>query len=170
MLRLTVLLLVATAAFGMKIAVPSYFYATSKYWGQIQSNASAVSIAMINPGNGPGSKVDKSFLSTTKACQSKGVSVLGYVHTSWGKRSLSECKAEIDKYYSMYKVDGIFFDEGATKCGNASYYKTLNTYVKAKGGKGITATNPGCTVPEVSCNACTNADGKVVVLRFLLSV
>lgn len=58
------------------------------------------------------------------------------VYTSYGARGLTAIKAEIDKYYQWYGVDGIFFDEVYyADCAKVSYYQNLYNHVKAKGGK-----------------------------------
>ena len=50
-----------------------------------------------------------------------GVRVLGYVHTSYGKRPIAEVQAEIDRYDKWYKPDGIFFDEVTTDASGLAY-------------------------------------------------
>lgn len=158
-LGLTVLLLVAAAACGMQVAIPSYFYPAqsgTNLWRNIVATGAGkmpASIALLNPNNGPGSAVDQNYLFWTNLIRSQGTSVLGYVYTRWGdttQRREEDIRKDIDAYYSWYNVDGIFFDEAATSCDMLSYYSSLNSYVKGKGGKAVTVTNPGTLVPEVS--------------------
>jgi hypothetical protein len=142
----------ATSA-NQTIAVPSYFDPCSSgsncYWTQLNNAIPKVGIALINPDNGPGSKSDSSYVTQVKSTQKAGASVLGYVYTSYGSRSTASVEADIDKYYSFYKVDGIFFDEVySSDCGKSSYYTTLNNYVKSKGGKATTIINPGTNTQE----------------------
>jgi hypothetical protein len=139
------------------IAVPSYFDPCSSgsncYWTQLNSAVPKVGIALINPNSGPGSKTDSSYVTQVKSTQKAGASVLGYVYTSYGSRSAASVEADIDKYYSWYKVDGIFFDEVySNDCGKQSYYQTLNNYVKSKGGKAVTIINPGTNTQECYVN------------------
>lgn len=142
-----------------RIAIPSYFYPDcgsnpACYWGQLDNAIPKVGLAIINPADGPGGSLNSDYASQTLTTQGLGGIVLGYVFTSYGTRPLSEIETDIDKYYTWYGVDGIFFDEGfSTDCSALSYYQTLNNYVKAKGGKGITVINFGDNTPECYVNA-----------------
>ena len=82
-----------------------------------------------------------------RTAQKRGITVVGYVDTNYGARGVSAVESDIDKYYSWYHVNGIFFDRASTDCALAiaptSYYATLNAYVKAKGGAARTILNPG---------------------------
>jgi hypothetical protein len=147
----------APAAATESIAVPSYFYpcsSSSCSWTMLDKGAPKVGIAIINPNSGSGSSSDPNYVKQTKTTQAAGISVLGYVYTSYGDRSLSSVEKDINNYYNWYKVDGIFFDEGySNDCGKQTYYQTLNSYVKAKGGKGITIVNYGTNTPSCYINA-----------------
>jgi len=65
-------------------------------------------------------------------------------------------KSEVDKFYSWYNVDGIFFDEVATSCSyvtGGGYYQKLYNYVQAKTtGAKMVVLNPGTNVPECYMN------------------
>ncbi|STX29116.1 Spherulation-specific family 4 [Legionella beliardensis] len=143
---------------SQKIAVPSYFYpctgSSNCYWDQLIKAAPTAGIALINPANGPGSSKSTAYAQQVTRSKNAGQAVLGYVYTSYAKRSLAAVKADIDKFYQWYAVDGIFFDEGfSSNCGQLSYYQNLNNYVKAKGGKGITIVNFGTGTPECYINS-----------------
>lgn len=147
------------AAVSQKIAVPSYFYpctGTNCYWTQLNNSAAKVNIAIINPGSGPGNAPDPNYVNQTKQTQQKGISVIGYLTSSYGARSIAAVESDIDKFYNWYGVDGIFIDEGySADCSKADYYSTLDSYVKAKGGKGITVVNYGTNTPECYVNSST---------------
>lgn len=80
-------------------------------------------IVIANPNSGPGTKVDSRYKTCIDYLKSKGVKVIGYVHTkishqasdgSWvwtGYRPMIEMAKDIDLWYSMYSINGIFFDE-----------------------------------------------------------
>jgi hypothetical protein len=74
--------------------------------------------------------------------------MLGYVFTHYGSRAASKVKADIDKYYMWYGVDGIFLDEVSNSCTKQSYYLDLYNYVKGKGGVAKVVINPGINTPE----------------------
>ena len=104
-------------------------------------------IVIVNPHNGPGDYKDQQYLLQIQRLQSAGILVLGYVHTSYGSRSVAEVKSEIDKYGSWYNVDGIAFDEMSNKPGHESYYKSLSDYAKYE-GLNFTLGNPGTETLE----------------------
>lgn len=130
------------AASAQSMAVPAYFY-PGPYWTQMDQAGSALRIAVMNPNSGPGSAPDPNYVSAVHAAQAAGITVVGYVYTDWGARSLSAVEADVNAYYSRYGVNGIFFDQASTNCAYSSYYATLNAFVKAKGGTARTILNPG---------------------------
>jgi len=133
---------VTGAAQGQGMAVPAYFYPGS-YWTQMDQAGPALTLAVMNPNSGPGSAADPNYVSAVHAAQAAGITVVGYVYTDYGARSLSAVEADVNSYYSWYGVNGIFFDQASTNCSYSSYYATLNAFVKAKGGTARTILNPG---------------------------
>ena len=137
----------ATAA-NQSIAVPSYFYPGAQ-WTQMERASATVGVAIINPMNGPGKTADPAYADQVRKSREAGLQVLGYVYTGYGTRSASEVKADVDRYYSWYGVDGIFFDEASTDCQHAnSYYAELYGHVKAKGSGSKVILNPGTQTRE----------------------
>ena len=83
--------------------------------------------------------------------QAAGLTILGYVHTSYGARPDAEIKAEIDAYATWYLVDGIFFDEASTDCARQGYYAGLTAYARQRTSSHRavrTALNPGTQTNE----------------------
>lgn len=140
----------SVAAATQSIAVPAYFYPSypDPVWTQLQSGAPTVAVAVMNPASGPGASADPNYVSQIAAAHAAGITVLGYVYTSYAARPLVDVQADVDAYYAQYPVDGIFFDEAANDCGQQAYYAGLDAYVKAKGGLGMTVINPGTNTPE----------------------
>lgn len=153
----TLLLITANAqAFFQQVAIPSYFYpctGPSCYWTQLNNSSPRVGIALINPNSGVGNTIDPNYVATARDTQAKGITVLGYVYTNYGQRNLIDVRNEVDKYYSWYHVDGIFFDQGAYDCGHVNYYQILNNYVKSKCGKAFTVINYGGNTQECTINS-----------------
>jgi Spherulation-specific family 4 len=143
----------AQGASAQSMAVPAYFYPGS-FWTQMdQAGSSALKLAVMNPASGPGSAPDPQYVSAVRAAQAAGITVVGYVYTSYGARSLAAVESDVNAYYGWYGVNGIFFDEASNSCASASYYATLNSFVKSKGGTARTILNPGtqtseCYVPD----------------------
>ena len=143
---------VPASCFGEAIAAPSYFYPGAQ-WDQLASASSVVGLTIINPNSGPGSSSDPNYVSQVTKSKAAGLQVIGYVYTNYAARSLQQVEGDIDLYYSWYNVDGIFIDQVSTSCTIESYYASLNTYVKSKGGKGITVINPGQSTQECYINS-----------------
>lgn len=58
--------------------------------------------------------------------------MLGYVHTTYGSRSIDEVKADIDQWASLFDVHGIFVDEVSSTANDLPYYEELTAYINAK--------------------------------------
>lgn len=141
---------------GMKLMVPLYSYPGAT-WDTVIASASVVpTVAIINPNSGPGSGPDSSFRTYMTKMHNAGVEMVGYVHTSYGARSISEVKAEIDIYASQFPlVVGIFLDEVSAASGQLSYYQQLYSYIMGMPGWKYDILNPG-TVPVAGyANAAT---------------
>jgi hypothetical protein len=102
----------------------------------------------MNPGNGPGTDItaNADYTRAIDYCHGKKQRVIGYVYTDYGKRPIDQVKADIDKYFKLYKVDGIFLDEMSNRATKSlkAYYRTLYTYTRAKTtGTETVVGNPG---------------------------
>ncbi|MBT2520035.1 spherulation-specific family 4 protein [Arthrobacter sp. ISL-28] len=133
--------------------VPAYFYPSKadKKWEQMcdrMNNRGGSSIAVMNPGNGPGTgaTANADYTRVITYCHGKAQKVIGYVYTGYGARPLAQVNADIDKYYRLYRVDGIFLDEMSNTANDPikAYYRNLYTYIKTKTpGTEIVVGNPG---------------------------
>src|SRR2546426_11042917 len=139
------------AATNSGVVIPLYTYPTDGSWAATlqarNAHPNVPIIAVINPNNGPGGSSDPNYVQGVKNFQSAGVIVLGYVATGYASHAMSNLDAQINSYWNLYRVDGIFFDEMANNQGNENYYSTLNTYVKSL-GMTMTMGNPGTSVPN----------------------
>ncbi len=146
------LLIVAAPVRAQTMAVPAYFY-PGAYWTQMEQAGAPLRLAVMNPANGPGAAADPNYAAAVRAAQAAGITVVGYVYTSYGARSLSAVESDVSAYYRWYGVNGIFFDQASTSCSYASYYTTLNAFVKAEGGVARTILNPGMQTNECYVSA-----------------
>ena len=122
----------ASSTGPQRMAVPSYFYPGS-LWTQMEQANPTVGTAVINPNSGSGDTINQDYVNQVKKSQEAGLTVLGYVHTSYGARDATIVKNEIDRYYEWYKVDGIFLDEAEYRdCSDETYYKYIFDYVRSK--------------------------------------
>lgn len=144
-----------SAPVPLEILVPAYFYPSEQgleHWNSLASVAGKAPVtAILNPANGPGSKPDPAYTAVVTNARAAGVKVLGYVHSSWGARPLIEVIRDINRYMTLYAVDGIFVDEmgndGAEKTVN--YYLSIYHYVKGFDKKHRVVANPGVAAPEL---------------------
>ena len=142
----------ANFAAGQTLAIPSYFYPAGPgqdLWDQIGAAYPTVGLAIINPNSGPGAGVNANYASQVLSSQAAGLTMIGYVHTSYGTRNSSVVEAEIDAYYRFYPtLNGIFLDEVSTDCVNIGYYSYLYDHIGEKPGRSLTVINPGTQTSE----------------------
>jgi len=122
-----------TSSEPIKIIVPLYFYPGSE-WDTVIAYASKVNIlAIINPDSGPVVPVDSSYKTYMSKMKAAGIELIGYVHTSYGNRSLSDVENDINDYATYYPLlDGIFVDEAAIDASALTYYAKVFSYIKSK--------------------------------------
>jgi hypothetical protein len=107
--------------------------------------------AIMNPGNGPGNNVDSNYTSVVNSLRAAGGRVIGYVYSSYGARSLQVVLNDVDKYDSLYNIDGIFVDEMANTgpAQRLDYYENIYNHVKGIDPNWEVMGNPGThTIPE----------------------
>jgi Spherulation-specific family 4 len=130
---------------NMKIIVPMYIYPGGSgvaAWQAVISQNVAVEYVIANPNSGPGAIKDNAYATIITACQSRGISVLGYVATTYAAKPMSAVVAEVKKYETFYAVDGVFYDEVSSGTDHLDYFAQLY-----RSTKGIVVLNPG-TYPE----------------------
>lgn len=139
------------AADPAQLLVPMYDYPTpgSALWNGVRDAALSVPItAIVNPANGPGTSVDANYTTRINELQQRGVTLAGYVHTSYGTRALTVVMADIDAYRTLYpQVTTIFVDEQSADPAYLNYYQSLYDYVALRGFTRV-FTNPGTQTPE----------------------
>jgi hypothetical protein len=109
------------------------------------ANPSLPIVAVINPSNGPGSWSDPNYLSWIRTLQGAGITVLGYVYTVYGERSIASVESDIANYRNWYGLSGIYIDQMANWAGLEWYYSTLTSYGRSL-GMWLTIGNPGADV------------------------
>ena len=130
-----------------RMAIPSYF-GPGMLWTKLGAAAPRVGVAILNPNSGPGTAVRADYVQQVKATQARGVLVLGYIHTSYGKRPLSEVQSEIALFRQWYGVSGIFFDEVTNDDAGLPYYLQCQALVRAGHPRAFIVINPGTPVTE----------------------
>jgi len=114
-------------------------------------------MAIINPNSGPDAGgPDSSYTTYMKQLSNAGVQMVGYVHTSWGDRALSDVQADIDGYASYPNLIGIFLDEASTQASDIPYYTSVYNYIKSKKGYTEVLLNPGTATAAGYMDISTN--------------
>ena len=139
---------VATPAAG--VIVPLYSYPGSGWNPVILEKHAypAVSVvAVVNPANGPGASVDPNYATWIGKLKAAGITVIGYIYTSYGARSVSSVETDASRYKSMYGVSGVFLDQMTNVPGHESYYSSITSYTHSL-GLWLVVGNAGLSVPS----------------------
>lgn len=129
----------------MKLIVPCYFHPSGAgltHWQSIIAQNIAVEYVIVNPNSGPGATKEAAYASVISYCQSRGISVLGYVATTYAEKPMADVLDEVQRYQTWYKADGVFLDEAASGTDKLDYYAQLYRSIK-----GTVILNPG-TYPD----------------------
>jgi hypothetical protein len=138
----------------LKLLVPAYFYPAgngAKEWDKLIAAADrAAIVAIVNPASGPGRRVDPNYTAILKrAAETKRLTLIGYVTTSYAKRPAADVKADVDQWQKLYPgIHGIFFDEQASAAEHVDYQAELYRYVRETRALKLVITNPGTTCDE----------------------
>lgn len=138
---------------GPKLLVPAYFYPGGKEletWNKlIVAGSKASIIAIANPASGPGTQIDPGYTSIIKRAQEGKIKIIGYVSTSYAKRTAAEIKHDIDLWVQFYPtIEGFFFDEQTSEAAKADFYLDMANYGRSKVKNAFIVTNPGTTCAE----------------------
>ncbi len=131
----------------MRLVVPAYQYPTlGTLWADLAAAAPSVPVvAILNPGNGPGTFVDPNYTAAVNALRAAGGEVYGYVYTHYATRGADTVLADAALYDAMYPVDGFFVDEVTADADPAhlAYYAGLVAGLHALGSPRPVLGNPG---------------------------
>jgi Spherulation-specific family 4 len=132
-------------------------------------------IADPQPGAGPGTVAVQAWSKVFMSCNAKGrASVLGYVYTDYGRRSIASIEQDIDHWYRFYpgEIAGIFFDQTSdaqpgTTISNSAFYQTLASYVHQREREhGEVVFNFGANPSSGWMLASSNAKNADIVVTF----
>jgi hypothetical protein len=139
----------------MPLVVPAYFDPVGKGatdWNTLTTTAAKVPTTVIlNPNSGPGKNADASYVAAIAKVHAAGGRVIGYVSSSYGKRSLSAVTTDINTYAALYKIDGFFIDEMTSDnvTSHIQFYQSIYNYIKGLSPKYSVMGNPGTNIPEL---------------------
>jgi hypothetical protein len=148
----------AQAPARVRLLVPAYFYPAGeglKQWqALIASHSPAggveiVAIVNINSGD-PGKAVNPDYARVIQSASRKGVRLLAYVPTGYGKAPLGTVKEKVGAYFRLYpQLGGVFVDEQSTDGAlAAAYYAPLRKHVLSLKRGALVVGNPGTVCAE----------------------
>ncbi len=133
--------------------VPAYIYPSGdgrKEWQRLFDAASKVEIvAIANPNSGPGDERNVDYSAIFTEAANRGITLVGYVSTDFGKRPHAEIKKDVDTWVRFYpQIRGVFFDQQPREGRYAVQFAELGDYVKRKLHDPLVITNPGILCDE----------------------
>lgn len=146
-----------TVAVDLRVLIPLYsypqWYTPAAYlWDDVARGATQSQVpvtAIINPNNGPGVGFPNSdYARGLSDLATGGVTIVGYVYSSYGARAPADVKSDIDHYTNSALVTGIFVDEVASDTNALAYYQDLYTHIHAHSNFTTVIVNPGTTIAE----------------------
>jgi hypothetical protein len=137
----------------LRLLVPAYIYPAGdgrQEWQRLIDAASKVEIvAIANPNSGPGDERDLEYAAIFTDATSKGLKLVGYVSTDFGKRPQAEVKNDVDTWVRFYpQIRGFFFDQQPRQGRHAAQFAELRDHVKKKIQDPLVITNPGVPCDE----------------------
>lgn len=138
---------------ALQLLVPAYFYPGGeglKEWDRLIDAAGRVPIvAIANPASGPGDKTDENYTRVLRRAADAGITIIGYVSTSYGKRPRREVEADINCWLDLYPgIKGFLFDEQASGADLTDHYAALARYARGKLPQALVINNPGTQCAE----------------------
>lgn len=62
------------------------------------------------------------------------MSVIGYISTKYGVRSVVDTQKNVDSYLSLYSsIDGFFLDEMSSRAVDLPHYANISSYIRRIG-------------------------------------
>ena len=129
-----------------------YYKNENSQWGKVL-DVDHLGFTIINNANGAGAEKSTDFEKQVAIARSKGVKILGYVHTGYGQRDKTEILSDVKKHIEWYNVDGIFLDETisgwtAEQVALIPHYQELHDEIKKLNSRLFVVANPGTNTIE----------------------
>lgn len=105
----------------------------TNYWDRALKVAPVLEIMIVNIDavGGPGTSVNSDYQTAIAKAKASGVTIVGYVDTTYTGRTTATVTSEVNTWRSLYpNIDGIFFDQVSVNPVDVPYYQTLYNHVK----------------------------------------
>jgi Spherulation-specific family 4 len=138
----------AGASRRLRLLVPVYIFPAGEgrnEWRRLIDAAAKVEIvAIANPNSGPGNDRNPDYDAIFTEASARGVTLLGYVSTDYGKRPQAEIQKDVEKWVRFYpQIRGFFFDQQPSESRGAIQFAELRDFVKQRMKDSLVITNPG---------------------------
>ncbi len=132
----------------LRVLVPAYFYPAgpgADEWERMTAAAKDVPlVAIVNPASGPGKATDPNYTRVLDRALKAGVTLIGYVSTSYARVPEADARADVDTWLRLYpQVRGFFFDEQTSAAEKVPYYRALYEHARMRLKEALVVTNPG---------------------------
>ena len=131
-----------------RLLVPMYVHPAvgPDAWRALLRAADRLYGVVLNSANGPGPRPDPELRVAARQLREKGVPLLGYVDTDYGRRQRRAVLRDVARHRRWYGTDGVFFDQ--TPAGGALLprYARLARAARLLGARTVVL-NPG-TPPD----------------------
>jgi hypothetical protein len=159
----------ARPARRLQLLVPAYIYPGGEgrsQWDRLINAAGKVGLVLVvNPSSGPGADSDPEYAAAIAKAAGRGIKLLGYVDTGYGRRPAAAVKDDIDTWLGLYsRIGGFFLDRQSPEARHAGYFADIATYARGRLRGALVIGNPGmpCDESYLTRNA---ADAVCVLAR-----
>jgi Spherulation-specific family 4 len=126
-----------------QLVVPAYFYSSAIWTQAADSEPTPSNIILDISGEGAGDAPEAHFQAVAQQAEAAGITILGYISTVDGQRSVSEVETEVRNYKAWYGVTNIFLDRVSGEPQQVAYYQQLVNYIHQFDAGSSVWLNPG---------------------------
>jgi len=126
-----------------KLVVPAYFTVASEWVPAETSTPEPSTMILGVTSTGPGSSPNATLQAYVARAQAEGITILGYVATSYAQRPTAAVETDIRDYKAWYGVTDIFLDQVTRTLAQITYYQTVSNYIHQTNPGSLVWLNPG---------------------------
>ena len=115
----------------MRAAIPAY-YGPGTYWDQSVATTIKPAIMIMDvTTQGAGTSVNAALVAAADAARAAGISLYGYIDTTYGARAAVDVMTEVTNWGNWYGVTNFFLDQVQPDSAGVSYYTTVAANIRA---------------------------------------
>lgn len=120
----------------MGLGVPAYAHPllVPGEWAELSRPGSPLHWVVINVSSGPGVRPDPLFAEATARLRDSGVRLLGYLDTSFARRTCGDLLSQAGRHLEWYGVDGFFLDRVSLGRADLPHYRRTLSALRALAG------------------------------------